>query len=117
MSNIELIPVTATETPFLLPLFSCLVPAGFSSPATDHIEEEAFDLNRLLLQHPHATFLVRIVGESIAGAEIHTGDLLAVDKQMEANHGHIVVAVVEGRTKSGIPMKLPTSWTNWSKAN
>jgi DNA polymerase V len=32
----------------------------------------------------------------MAGAEIHAGDLLAVDKHLEADHGHIVVAVVEG---------------------
>ncbi|WP_375437260.1 LexA family protein [uncultured Hymenobacter sp.] len=96
MHDVELIPVTVTERPFFLPLFSCTVPAGFPSPASDHLEEEAFDLNRLLLRHPDATYLVRVTGESMAGAEIHTGDLLAVDKQMEADHGHIVVAVVEG---------------------
>jgi DNA polymerase V len=96
MSNVELIPVVPTEVPFFLPLFSCTVPAGFPSPASDHLEDELFDLNRLLLRHPDATYLVRVSGESMAGAEIHTGDLLAVDKQMEADHGHIVVAVVEG---------------------
>lgn len=95
MSDIELIPVVASELPSFLPLFSCEVPAGFPSPASDHIED-LFDLNRLLLRHPDATYLVRVAGESMAGAEIHTGDLLAVDKQMEADHGHIVVAVVEG---------------------
>ena len=55
-----------------------------------------FDLNRLLLRHPDATYLVRVSGESMKNAEIHEGDLLAVDKQMEADHNHIVVAVVEG---------------------
>ncbi|MVN79082.1 translesion error-prone DNA polymerase V autoproteolytic subunit [Hymenobacter sp. HMF4947] len=96
MSDVELIPVVATETPFFLPLFSCTVPAGFPSPASDHLEDELFDLNRLLLRHPDATYLVRVSGESMAGAEIHAGDLLAVDKQLEADHNHIVVAVVEG---------------------
>jgi DNA polymerase V len=96
MSDVELIPVVATETPFFLPLFSCSVPAGFPSPASDHLEDELFDLNRLLLRHPDATYLVRVSGESMAGAEIHAGDLLAVDKQLEADHNHIVVAVVEG---------------------
>jgi len=80
---------------FALPLFSCLVPAGFPSPATDHLEG-VFDLNRLLLRHPDATYLLRVSGESMAGAEIHAGDLLAVDKHLEADHNHIVVAVVHG---------------------
>ena len=96
MNNIELIPVPALSlNPFLLPLFSYLVPAGFPSPASDHLEG-LFDLNRLLLRHPDATYLLRVSGESMAGAEIHTGDLLAVDKHLEADHNHIVVAVVHG---------------------
>ena len=84
-----------TGQPLLLPLFSFLVPAGFPSPATDHLEG-LFDLNRLLFRHPDATYLVRMSGESMAGAEIHAGDLLAVDKHLEADHGHVVVAVVDG---------------------
>ncbi|MBO3273095.1 LexA family protein [Hymenobacter defluvii] len=117
MSDVELIPVVATENPFYLPLFSCEVPAGFPSPATDHIEE-LFDLNRLLLRHPDATYLVRVAGESMAGAEIHTGDLLAVDKQMEADHGHIVVAVVEGEcTVKRLVCKAGTWWLEPANPN
>lgn len=95
MNNVQLIPVTPSQTPFLLPLFSSLVSAGFPSPATDHLDG-LLDLNRLLLRHPDATYLLRVSGESMCGAEIHAGDLLAVDKHLEADHGHIVVAVVEG---------------------
>jgi DNA polymerase V len=95
MHNVVLIPVPEAVLPAYLPVFSCLVPAGFPSPADDHIEA-LFDLNRLLFRHPDATYLVRVTGESMAGAEIHAGDLLAVDKHLEADHGHIVVAVVEG---------------------
>ncbi|WP_242583217.1 LexA family protein [Hymenobacter telluris] len=58
--------------------------------------EELFDLNRLLFRHPEATHLIRVAGESMKNAEIHPGDLLAVDKRMEADHNHIVVAVLEG---------------------
>ena len=95
MNDVTLIPVLDTGQPLLLPLFSFLVPAGFPSPATDHLEG-LFDLNRLLLRHPDATYLIRVTGESMAGAEIHAGDLLAVDKHLEADHGHVVVAVVDG---------------------
>lgn len=97
MPDVELIQVPAPlrEPRFLLPVFSCLVPAGFPSPATDHLDG-LFDLNKLLLRHPDATYLVRVTGESMAGAEIHAGDLLAVDKHLEADHGHVVVAVVDG---------------------
>ena len=95
MNDVTLLPVLDTDQPLLLPLFSFLVPAGFPSPASDHLEG-LFDLNRLLFRHPDATYLVRVSGESMAGAEIHAGDLLAVDKHLEADHGHVVVAVVDG---------------------
>jgi len=111
MSDVELIPVVATENPFFLPLFSCTVPAGFPSPASDHLEDELFDLSRLLLRHPDATYLVRVSGESMAGAEIHTGDLLAVDKLLEADHNHIVIAVVHGEvTVKRLVRKGETWW-------
>jgi DNA polymerase V len=95
MHDVILVPVLEPLVPAYLPVFSCLVPAGFPSPADDHIEA-LFDLNSLLFRHPDATYLVRVTGESMAGAEIHAGDLLAVDKHLEADHGHVVVAVVEG---------------------
>jgi DNA polymerase V len=95
MHDVVLVPVPEAVLPAYLPVFACLVPAGFPSPADDHIEA-LFDLNQLLFRHPDATYLVRVTGESMAGAEIHPGDLLAVDKHLPADHGHIVVAVVEG---------------------
>lgn len=95
MTTIELIEVGTPTTTLWLPLFASLVPAGFPSPASDELEE-LFDMNRLLFRHPEATYLVRVSGESMTNAEIHAGDLLAVDKHLEADHNHIVVAVVEG---------------------
>jgi DNA polymerase V len=95
MHDVVLVPVPETVLPAYLPVFACLVPADFPSPADDHVEA-LFDLNQLLFRHPDATYLVRVTGESMAGAKIHAGDLLAVDKHLKADHGHIVVAVVKG---------------------
>ncbi|MGI4835950.1 MAG: LexA family protein [Janthinobacterium lividum] len=96
MHDVLLIAVQEAPIPAAyLPVFSCRVAAGFPSPATDELEG-LFDLNKLLFRHPDATYLVRVMGESMAGAEIHSGDLLAVDKHLTADHGHIVVAVIEG---------------------
>jgi DNA polymerase V len=78
-----------------LPLFSSLVPAGFPSPADDHLED-GLDLNAHLVQHPAATFLVRVQGESMTGAGIHHGDMLVVDRSLEPKPGDVVVAVVNG---------------------
>jgi DNA polymerase V len=109
MHDVILVPVLEPLVPAYLPVFSCLVPAGFPSPADDHIEA-LFDLNSLLFRHPDATYLVRVTGESMAGAEIHAGDLLAVDKHLEADHGHIVVAVVEGECTVKKLVRKGESW-------
>ena len=78
-----------------LPLVSTEVCAGFPSPADDHIEGE-FDLNELLIGNPPASFLVRVSGESMKEADICHGDLLIVDRSVEARDGHIVVACLDG---------------------
>lgn len=77
------------------PLYASAVAAGFPSPADDFIES-ALDLNEHLIAHPAATFMVRVDGSSMTGAGIFSGDLLIVDKSVEARAGHIVIAVVNG---------------------
>lgn len=78
-----------------LPLFACRIAAGFPSPADDHLEA-TIDLNRQYVEHPAATFFVRVQGESMIGAGIHNGDMLVVDRSREAKPGSIVIAVVNG---------------------
>lgn len=77
------------------PLYVSAVAAGFPSPAEDYIEAR-LDLNELLVQHPVATFFVRVEGDSMLGAGIHPGDLLVVDRAVEASDGSVVVAVLDG---------------------
>ena len=60
------------KTKVLYPLFTCGVSAGFPSPAEDHIDRK-LDLNELLIQHPVATFFVRVAGESMKDAGINHG--------------------------------------------
>ncbi|VVO98809.1 Protein UmuD [Pseudomonas fluorescens] len=40
-------------------------------------------------------YLVRIEGDSMIGAGIFPGDLAVVDRSMEAESGHIVIAAVD----------------------
>jgi len=77
------------------PLLLSRVPAGFPSPAEDYVEG-ALDLNEHLIAHREATFFVRVQGHSMIGAGIQDGDLLVVDRALEAGHSDIVVAVVDG---------------------
>ena len=76
-----------------LPLCSFKVPAGFPSPAADHIEKE-LSLDELLgIRAPHV-YLVRIDGDSMQGVGIFSGDLAVVDRAIEPGHGHVVVALL-----------------------
>jgi DNA polymerase V len=78
-----------------IPLFTAGVSAGFPSPADDFIDK-TLDLNEFLISHPSATFFVRVEGTSMIEAGIHPGDILIVDKALEAGPGSIVIAVIEG---------------------
>ena len=69
--------------------------AGFPSPAADYIELR-LDLNTLLIKHKEATFFLRVEGDSMLGAGIHSGDLIIVDRSLKAQHKKIVVAVLDG---------------------
>ncbi len=78
-----------------LPLFLDSIPAGFPSPADDYIDR-TLDLNELLIRHPAATFFVRVAGNSMVGAGIHSGDILVVDRALPAEHNRIVIASING---------------------
>lgn len=76
-------------------LYACKVEAGFPSPADDFIET-SLDLNEHLIQHPAATFFVRVNGDSMIGVGIHHHDILVVDRSLDPKHGSIVIAVLNG---------------------
>lgn len=78
-----------------LPLFVSAIPAGFPSPAEGYLDD-ALDLNQLLVAHPAATFFIRVQGESMRDANIHSGDVLVVDRSLEPKNRDIIVAVLNG---------------------
>ncbi|RPG60643.1 MAG: translesion error-prone DNA polymerase V autoproteolytic subunit [Flavobacteriales bacterium TMED191] len=78
-----------------LPYFQNGVSAGFPSPAEDHIDSK-IDLNQLLIEHPSATYYVRVNGDSMLDAGILNGDLLIVDRSLEVINNSIVVAYIDG---------------------
>lgn len=76
------------------PLMASPVMAGFPSPAEQYVDTK-LDLNRLLAPHAAATFFVRASGESMIGVGIYSGDILVVDRSLEAIDGSIVIAAVD----------------------
>ncbi len=83
------------ENPTLVPLFLSTVKAGFPNPAENYIEK-TIDLNEQLVSNPPATFYVKVSGESMIDANLQDGDILIVDKSINAKNGNIVIAVIDG---------------------
>lgn len=91
-SWVELAP---SNKAFQIPFFQHSVQAGFPSPADDYLRS-VVSLDEELILHPAATFLVRVVGESMRDANISEGDVLIVDKALDPRHGDVVIAALDG---------------------
>ncbi len=114
-ATVEVLGSFETKTCLPLPFFTESVPAGFPSPAEDHIEK-TLDLNEFLVRHPQATFFLRVSGDSMSGAGITDKDILIVDRSIEPTHGKIVIAILDGELtvkrlhrKNGKILLLPES--------
>ncbi len=71
------------------------VPAGFPSPAADY-EELTLSIDDLVDLRAPNVYLVRVSGPSMIGAGIYDGDVLVVNRALEARSGNVVVAYVDG---------------------
>lgn len=93
-----------------IPLFASKVPAGFPSPAEEHVEAR-LDPTEYLVEQPEATFFVTIQGNSMIEAGLLPGDKVVVDRSRTPAVGNIVLAVVDGeflvRFLGGVQGKTP----------
>lgn len=78
-----------------LPFVDGGIKAGFPSPAQDYLTE-AIDLNRDIIKHKESTFYGRVDGNSMQEAGMGDGDIVVVDKALEARDGDYVVAFLDG---------------------
>ncbi|GHO48708.1 LexA family protein [Ktedonospora formicarum] len=69
------------------------VGGGFPSPA-EGWRERALDISELLQDHREATFYMVVWGDSMQGAGIADGDLVVVDRALEAQNESIIIALV-----------------------
>lgn len=91
-----------------VPMMAWSAAAGFPSPAEDYVDR-SLDFNELPIEHPAATFAIRIEGESMTGAGIFPGDIAVVDRARTPVNGNIVLALLDGaftvkryRLKNGV---------------
>lgn len=83
------------QTVLELPLAFAALSAGFPSAALD-FDDRKIDLNRELVLHPSSTFFGRVKGDSMRDAGIGDGDLLVIDKSLDATHGRVAVCFIDG---------------------
>lgn len=83
-------------THYQIPVAQELIPAGFPSPAEDHIED-VLDLNEHLIRNKSATFVGRVGSLSMSGAGFEVGDEILIDRSIEARHKDIVIAMIDNR--------------------
>lgn len=89
------IPVPISQLPVPVWAIPATVQCGFPSPAEDHTQKR-LDLNELLIHQPDETFFMRVRGASMRDAGIDDGDYVVIDRSLEAKHGNIVLAVIDG---------------------
>jgi repressor LexA len=99
---------------FTLDLSDDEVRAGFGAggDATGLVQAQALD--QLLVARPSKTVLVKVRGDSMVDAGILSGDVAVVEASVQATHGDIVVAEIDGmhtikefRTDRGRPRLMP----------
>ena len=72
-------------------IFLGTVSAGFPSPGEEW-REQTLNLHDLVVKHAHATYFMKIAGDSMSGACLHAGDIIVVDRSLTATHKKVVVA-------------------------
>lgn len=83
-------------THYQIPVAQELIPAGFPSPAEDHIED-VLDLNEHLIRNKSATFVGRVGSLSMLNAGFDKDDEILIDRSIEARHKDIVIAMIDNK--------------------
>ncbi len=78
-----------------IPISNNSVSAGFPSPAED-FKEKRISLDNTLIKNKEATFYARVSGKSMIGAGLDDGDLLVIDRSLDAENGKIAVCFLDG---------------------
>lgn len=70
------------------------VRAGLPTPASDD-QRDTITIDQYLVERPSQTVLVKVKGDSMIDAGIHSGDTVVVEKNVSANIGDLVIAIVD----------------------
>lgn len=90
----RLLDITGVKTPTRRMVLAENLHAGFPSPAADYTER--IDITDEIIRHPETTFYARIDGDSMQDAGIRSGDLVVIDRSLQAADGDFVAAYIDG---------------------
>jgi DNA polymerase V len=71
------------------------ISAGFPSPADD-FKEIRISLDKELVKNKDATFYAKVNGDSMEDAGLSDGDLIIIDKSLNAENNKIAVCFIDG---------------------
>jgi len=78
---------------FNLPVYAMRVPMGLMKESIDYVDR-TLNLNELI-RHPEKTFFHPVEGDSMEPT-VFAGDLAMIDAGLEAMHGDVVLACIDG---------------------
>lgn len=78
---------------FNLPVYAMSVPMGLMKASIDYVDR-TLNLNELI-RHPDKTFFHPVEGDSMEPT-VYAGDLAMIDAAIEAMHGDVVLASIDG---------------------
>ncbi len=78
---------------YSIPYVISKVSAGFPSPADDYLEKN-LSIDKLLIKNQASTFLIRVGGDSMINIGIYEGDILIIDRSLDAKSKDIVIASI-----------------------
>lgn len=82
---------SATQVePVQMPRFDVKVVAGFPIPLDNDERAKKIDVLQMLCPHPEATYLIHVTGDSMVESNIHSGDILVIDKSRRNPSEHEV---------------------------
>lgn len=58
--------------------------------------DKGLDLNELIVRHPAATYYVKVTSGCFEEMKISKGDILVVDRALDAYDGRMIVATLDG---------------------
>ena len=71
------------------------ISAGFPSPAED-FTKLSISLDTHMIQNPSSTFMAYANGDSMVRVGIHHGDILIIDRSLNARDGDVIIALLHG---------------------